>query len=302
MIYQQVVEASEIHTCDKFMSNTNYSLLLPINKYDQPDHRFKQSLERICNELGEEAIGELMDFASQSHQLQKNYARQGLNLVLAVLHEANYLDKHHRFDKDNEWGYKSKVLRKQAQVMLERLGFSRTNAHKLVSTASWMVSTPSGKDVLKWFMSLTPSHLYELSRMSDKAYQAVKDEVTYDGWSFCNGQKNISVRRLEQMRRLYPKVEEVNGSDAKSFQPQDNSSLEKIQQVCRESGLETCCESGQVIDVNAATNTQKLKQLVSLAKSIDWSAIEECSESKEILASMPDMLGLIRLRSCQQGL
>ena len=156
MSYQRVVEALKIHTCDKFMSNTNYSLLLPINKYDQPDHRFKQSIERICKELGEDAIGELMDFASQSQQLQKNYARQGLNLALAVLHEADYLDRHHRFDQDNEWGYKSKVLRKQAQVMLERLGFSRTNAHKLVSTASWMVSTPLGKDVLKWFMSLTP--------------------------------------------------------------------------------------------------------------------------------------------------
>ena len=292
-----MVEASEIHTCEKFMSNTNYSLLLPINKYDQPDHRFKQSLERICNELGEDAIGELMDFASQSQQLQRNYARQGLNLALAVLHEADYLDRHHRFDQDNEWGYKSKVLRKQVQVMLERLGFSRTNAHKLVSTASWMVFTPSGKDVLKWFMSLTPSHLYELSRMSDKAYQAVKDEVTYDGWSFCTGQKNISVRRLEQIRRLYPKAEEVNSIDAESFQTQDKRSLDKLQKVCQEPGLETCCESGQVIDVNAATNTQKLKQLVSLAKSIDWSAIEECSESKEILASMPDMLGLIKLHS-----
>ena len=57
------------------MSNTNYSLLLPFNKYDQPDHLFKQSLERICKELGEEAIGELMDFASQSQQLQTTYAR-----------------------------------------------------------------------------------------------------------------------------------------------------------------------------------------------------------------------------------
>ena len=299
MSYQQVVEASEIHTCDKFMSNTNYSLLLPINKYDQPDHRFKQSLERICNELGEDAIGELMDFASQSQQLQRNYARQGLNLALAVLHEADYLDRHHRFDEDNEWGYKSKVLRKQAQVMLERLGFSRTNAHKLVSTASWMVSTPFGKDVLKWFTSLTPSHLYELSRMSDKAYKAVKDEVTYDGWSFCTGQKNISVRRLEQIRRLYPKVEEVNSSDAESFQTQDKRSLDKLQKVCQEPGLETCCDLGQVINSSAATNTQKLQQFVSLAKSIDWAAIQECRESKEILASIPDILGLIRFKPCQ---
>ena len=274
------------------MPNTNCTILLPFNKYDQPDHRFKQSLERICNELGEDAIGELMDFASQSQQLQKNYARQGLNLALAVLHEADYLDRHHRFDQDNEWGYKSKVLRKQAQVMLERLGFSITNAHKLVSTASWIVSTPFGKDELKWFMSLTPSHLYELSRMSDEAYQAVKDEVTFNGWSFCTGQKNISVRRLEQIRRLYPKVDEVKGSDADSFRTKNKSSLAEVQQVRQDSDLVDSSASGSVIYVSVATNTQKLQQFVSLAKSIDWPAIQECRESKEILASMPDLIRL----------
>ena len=288
-----MVEASEIHTCDKFMSNTNYSLLLPINKYDQPDHRFKQSLERICNELGEDAIGELMDFASQSQQLQRNYARQGLNLALAVLHEADYLDRHHRFDEDNEWGYKSKVLRKQAQVMLERLGFSRTNAHKLVSTASWLVSSVHFKDELKWFDSLTPSHLYELSRMSDEAYKAVKDEVSYEGWHFCTGQKSISVRRLKQIRRLYPTVEEVKGDDAEPFHVGDNSSLTEVQQVRREPALENCSESGVVMNVSLATNIEKLRQLVILAKTIDWSAVRKSDVSQEILSSMPDTLSLI---------
>ena len=216
-------------------------------------------------------------------------------MALAVFHEAAYLDRHHRFDKDNEWGYKSKVLRKQAQVILERLGFSRTNAHKLVKTASWMVSTPQGKDELKWYESMTPSHLYELSRMSDEAYKAVKDEVSYEGWHFCTGKKSISVRRLEQILRLYPTVEELKGNDADSFRPQNNSSLTEVQQVRQESDLANSRESVQKRDVSVATNTQKLQQFVSLAKSIDWPAIQECRESKEILASMPDMLGLISL-------
>lgn len=138
--------------------------------------------------------------------------------------------------------------------------------------------------------------------MSVESYRAVKDEVSYEGWHFCTGQKGISVRRLEQIRRLYPKVEEVNGSDAESFQTQNKRSLDKLQKVCQEPGLETCCESGKVISLGATTNTQKLQQFVSFAKSIDWAAIQECIESKEILASMPDMLGLIRLHSCQQGL
>ena len=70
--------------CDKNMPNTNCTILLPFDKYDQTDHRFDQSLDRIRNELGKDAISELFDFASQSQQLQKNYARQGLNLALAV--------------------------------------------------------------------------------------------------------------------------------------------------------------------------------------------------------------------------
>ena len=237
----------------------------------------------------------MIDFASQSQQLQKNYARQGLNLALAVLHEAAYLDRHHRFDQDNQYGYKSKVLKKQAQVFLERLGFSRTNAHKLVKTACWMVTTHPGKDELKWFESLTPSHLYELSRMSDEAYKAVKDEVSYEGWHFCTGQKSISVRRLEQIRRLYPTVEEVKEGDADSLQPQNNSILNEVQQVRRDSDLVDSSASGSVIDVSVATNIQKLQQFVSLAMSIDWPAIQESRESKEILASMPDLLGLISL-------
>ena len=154
-------------------------------------------------------------------------------MALAVFHEAAYLDRHHRFDQDNQYGFKSKVLKKQVQVILERLGFSRTNAHKLVKTASWMVTTHQGKDKWKWFESLTPSHLYELCRMSDEAYQAVKDEVIHDGWSFCTGQKNISVRRLDQIRRLYPKVDEVKGSGADSFRTKNNRSLTEVQQIRR---------------------------------------------------------------------
>tara|TARA_Y100001954_G_scaffold157915_1_gene167672 strand:+ start:225 stop:932 length:708 start_codon:yes stop_codon:yes gene_type:complete len=234
-----------------------------------------------------------MDFASQSQQLQRNYARQGLNLALAVFHEIAYLDRHHRFDQDNQYGYKSKVLKKQAQVILERLGFSRTNAHKLVKAASWMVTTHPGKDELKWFESLTPSHLYELSRMSDEAYKAVKDEVSYEGWHFCTGQKSISVRRLEQIRRLYPTVEEVKGDDVEPFQAGDNSSLTEVQQVCREPALENCSHSGVVMDVSVATNIEKLRQLVILAKTIDGTAVRKSDMSQEILSSMPATLSLI---------
>ena len=87
----------------------------------------------------------------------------------------------------------------------------------------------------------------------------------------------------------------MKGSDADSFRTKNNSSLAEVQQVRRDSDLVDSSASGSVIDVSVATNTQKLQQFVSLAKSIDWPAIQECRESKEILASMPDVLDLISL-------
>ena len=90
-------------------------------------------------------------------------------------------------------------------------------------------------------------------------------------------------------------MEEVKGSDADSFRTKNNSSLAEVQQVRRDSDLVDSSASRSVIDVSVATNTQKLQQFVSLAKSIDWPAIQECRESKEILASMPDVLDLISL-------
>ena len=78
-----------------------------------------------------------------------------------------------------------------------------------------------------------------------------------------------------------------------AFAAKTDRLIAEVQQVRRDSDLVDSSASRSVIDVSVATNTQKLQQFVSLAKTIDWPAIQECRESKEILASMPDILGLI---------
>ena len=47
------------------------------------------------------------------------------------------------------------------------------------------------------------------------------------------------------------------------------------------------------MDVSVATNIEKLRQLVILAKTIDWIAVRKSDVSQEILSSMPDTLSLI---------
>ena len=85
----------------------------------------------------------------------------------------------------------------------------------------------------------------------------------------------------------------MKGDDAEPFQAGDNSSLTEVQQVRREPALDKCSESGVVVDVSVATNIEKLRQLVILAKTIDWSAVRKSDVSQEILSSMPDTLSLI---------
>ena len=210
------------------MDHFNYSLMLPVDKAGEPDHRFSDSLVRIREELTEQTINELIEFHTHAQQLQKGYSKQGLAFASAVFKEAANLDQNHRFDDDNRYGYKSKVLRKQAQQTLERLGFSKNNSHKLVATADWLTSRPAGKEELKWFETLSVSHLYELSRMSPQGYGVVQEEVSYPDFMFCAGQQSISVRRLEQIRRSYPK-QEAQSSDAATFQ-QSPKELQQIHQ------------------------------------------------------------------------
>ena len=277
------------------MNQNNYSLMLPVDKAGEPDHRFRDSLERIRKELTNQTIKELIEFHTHVHQLQNGYSKQGLNFAVAVFKEAAYLDKNHRFDEDNHYGYKSKVLRKQAQQTLERLGFSKNNAHKLVSTANWLTNRFSGKDELQWFETLSPSHLYELSRMSSKGYGVAQEEVSYPDFTFSAGQQSISVRRLEQIRRSYPK-QEVPSSDTATF-PVSPKELQQIQQhqALKTSSAQHSEQSPLLPDggCDQINNAEMVERFMVLAHSVDWEAVGECAAVRRFEASMSETLNCI---------
>jgi len=187
------------------MTQDTKLFILPRSKEGEPDQRFSVSAERILNELGAETIKDLQQFAKETESIQRKAASAGLKLAVAIFSEAKYLDAHHRYDQDNQYGWRSKLLRKQAQEILENIGFKQKNAHKLVACASWVSSQNLDKYEKAWMKSLTPSHIYELSRMSSEGYALVKKEVSYPEFHFSAGQQEITVRRLEELRRLYPK-------------------------------------------------------------------------------------------------
>lgn len=186
--------------------DTNLAFL-PRTKDGLPDRRFEISFQRILNEAGAEFIDELRQFANETENMQRQAAKAGMSLAVAIFNEANYLETNHRFDPDNQYGWRSKSLRKQAQLILENIGFKQKNAHKLVASASWLTSKSIDKSERQWLDGLSPSHIYELSRMSIEGYALIKGEVSYPEFHFSAGQQQISVKRLEKIRRQYPKTE-----------------------------------------------------------------------------------------------
>ena len=242
-------------------------LIAPVDSDGTPDQRMSPSLNRILEEVGEQTAQELLTFATKTAVLQRNAASAGLRLAIAVFNEAKYLDKHHRFDDDNQYGWRSKRLRKQAQQMLEAVGFQRNNAHKLVATADWLTSRHTDKDEQKWFDTLTPSHIYELSRMSVEGLSAVKQEVSYKDFHFSAGQLPMSVKRLAEIRQAFPKCKEVVDGE--------NSSLETTSKQLY------ALEPAE--DADEPSTAELIEQFVQLTETINWSSIQDDHEAMESL-------------------
>ena len=242
-------------------------LIAPVDSDGTPDQRMSPSLNRILEEIGEQIAQELLMFATETAILQRNAASAGLRLAIAVFNEAKYLDKHHRFDDDNQYGWRSKRLRKQAQQMVEAVGFRRNNAHKLVATADWLTSRHTDKEEQSWFDTLTASHLYELSRMSTEGFAAVKKEVSYRDFHFSAGQLPMSVKRMAEIRQTVPKVIEVVEGE--------NSSLETTSKQLY------ALEPAE--DADEPSTTELIEQFVQLAQTINWSSIQHDHEAMESL-------------------
>lgn len=234
------------------MNNDNKQWILPRNKEGYPDQRFEESFSRILDEIGDEAYSSLKQFSIETSNLQRQSSKAGLDLAIAIFNEAKYLDANCRHQPDNQYGWRSKLLRKQAQLILENIRFKRNNANKLVKTAEWLIKKLFNNEERQWLRSLAPSHVYELSRLSVEGFEAVKLEVSYQGFTFAAGQREISVRRLEELRRLH--------SVPIAIEPEGK--LIEMDKLIPS------------IDSKDASSHDLLDQIIDIAKSIDWVALK----------------------------
>ena len=63
----------------------NYTLMLPVDKAGEPDHRFTESLKRIRNELTEQTVDELIEFHARVKHFQKAIPNKAWTLLLLCL-------------------------------------------------------------------------------------------------------------------------------------------------------------------------------------------------------------------------
>ena len=283
------------------MSSLFATFIAPVTKDGQPDNRFHESISRILQEVGEESIEELKQFCKETASLQRNAANAGLRLAKAVFNEAAYLDKHHRFDVDNKYGWRSKILRKQAQQILEQIGFKRNNAHKLVTAANWLTSRHFMKEELRWLDSLSPSHIYELSRMNDKGLSIIKEMVTFPEFKFSAGQQSLSVREFESIRQQYPAKGGGKGEEPETFQPEEPMHETKLQPLCsgevledsRVEILEPLAGLEAAPDTVELVNSELILQFTILAKAINWSAVGSDNTACQLLTGIEETLSYI---------
>lgn len=188
------------------MNKKLITTLLPLNKEGELDRRYEENIKSILNELGSENVDVLSSFYENTTKLEKEAGNAALKLALCILKHVEELDQNHKFDSnDNYIGWKSKSIRKRLSESIQRLGFKPKNAHMIVKSAEFKHGLISSNC---WIESLGVSHLFELSRMNQQGFKYALEQARDPEFHFKAGAyKEVSVRRLEEIRRMFPYIE-----------------------------------------------------------------------------------------------
>ena len=187
-----------------------HTALLPINKHDLPDTRYEPNIKKILEMIGSKHVEVLDNLYKQTTEASKKASDSGFILAKAILDHIDWLDANEKFDENDTFiGWKAKSMRKRLTESLTRVGFKKNHAHKIVVAVQWERNLRYRSH---WINSLDPSHKYELAMMSQEGFNVVVQEVSNPEHQLICGQPSrewdhISVRRLEEIKRMYPKKE-----------------------------------------------------------------------------------------------
>ena len=260
------------------MNNKLINTLLPLNKEGELDRRYEDNIKSILSELGSDNADVLSSFYENTTKLEKEAGNAALQLALCILKHVDDLDENHKFDSNDNWiGWKSKSIRKRLSESIQRLGFKPKNAHKIVMAAEFKHGLISSNC---WIESLGVSHLYELSRMNQQGFKYALEQARDPEFHFAAGAyKEVSVRRLEEIRRMFPKVE-----------PKEIKPVQLSQAVDVEVVTEPTTSAEESL---APTQQELIDQLIPIVKSMDLDRILVDRELREKLKSISHPLAML---------
>ena len=136
--------------------------------------------------------------------------------------------------------------------------------------------------------------------MNDEGMKLVKKEVCYPEFSFAAGQRDISVRRLEAIRRMHPNRKEVKVTQTSTFQKPSKEHNQQLKQVHSDQILDISAEIASelkqlepVAESEEVSNAELVEQFTVLAQAIDWSSIGSDVTAREMLTSIEETLSFI---------
>ena len=258
------------------MDNKIISALTPINKKGEIDQRYEPHIRNIVDAVGKDSLDRLERFQEATTQLEIKVRKDALNLAIAFLREATSITDNptfYEYGGTNKW--MSDGLREHACKAFQAIGFKPKNASKITRAAEFRLFHKYGPPYDAWFKELDLSHLDVLSRMSSDGIKAAADEVKYEDFHLIAGTKSISVRRLEQIQRQYPKnPHETRGHKSNNSLPDvsvlnDDPNPDVIEETIEPTQYQLADELVSIvnrIDTKAGWKDPKLIEILSLEK------------------------------------
>ena len=123
--------------------------------------------------------------------------------------------------------------------------------------------------------------------MSEDGFDQVKRQVSYTEFKFSAGQKDIAVRRLEEIRRSFPKHK---AQDEKLLLEASEPTSTIIDTPCL--AIDDLTALQPAVDAAERTTEDMVNELVTLAQSIDWQAVQDSPALQEILTPVSNQMML----------
>ena len=285
---------AETHYPNKQM-NIN-ELITPKLEDGQYDQRFIGLASQIQENISQSTINELSELWTETNRLENRYERSGLRFVIGM------------FQVEMEKWQRS-AFKKTIRESLLRFGFKKTRVSKLLAAGEYVagyipfnynpdlmgleqLERKDHDDHLIYLRGYGVTALYLLSGMDWNGQRYAKEHFDKAG-------KHLSTREMEALKQKHPKWGGFKDRQSnKSFKEKEEKLLPETSEPTP-TIIDTPClviddltALQPAVDAAERTTEDMVNELVTLAQSIDWQAVQDSPALQEILTPVSNQMML----------